>query len=131
MDRDPLRTAHQRVCDYLRVALQPPYLGLPTDDMLCAAESVWNNYAPGTRPPPFEDSFADASSPVFQALVEALHEARAGRFGDARFVILSLECEYEEHAMVFSCDLMWPEGGGLFPFRLRVSRHVLAPPDRN
>ena len=130
-ETDPMEKAVQAVRDYLEVALQPRFLGLHTEDILCAAESVWNNYEPGSAPPSFEESGVDEASPVFQELVQELDRARRGRFEAARFFVLGLTYDYEQQDVLFSCDLMWPEPPLIHPFRMRVPRDRLAPPDRN
>ena len=130
-ESDPVSKATLEVSEFLRIALQQRFLDLPTLDILCAAESVWNNYEPGRRPPSFEESGVDAESLVFQELVEELHRARNERFGQAPFFIFALDYEYEAKDILFTCDLMWTGGSSIHPFLLRMSRHSLGPPERN
>ena len=125
------RQAAKTVRDYLLCALPPRSRGVPLDDVLCAAESIWNNYEPGAPPPSFEETGVDAESPAFRALVQKLHRARSGRFGSARFFIFALDYCYEGLDVLFACDLMWPGEPVSHGFELRVDRAVLSPPEWN
>jgi hypothetical protein len=139
-ESDFLPEAVQVADEYLRLALSERFLSLQTEDILGAAESVWNNYEPGVGPPFVEMSInlygeeeesSEAEEELFDALIDELHQVRCERFSEMSFFLLALDYEYEKDDVLFTCDLVWPNGAAVHPFQLRIARQLLAPPEQN
>ena len=120
-----VRRAASITIEYALFAFHPENLRWSTEEILEAAESVWNNYEPGTDPAVLTDE------PEKFAFYEALYELRHERWGDQTFFIFALDLYLHDATVTFTFDLMWPGESAIHPFEVPVDRARVAPVELN
>ena len=129
---DKIERSERAVREFLSIALSPIYAGLDVEDVLSEAESVWNNYEPGSDTTLLEEGLTEGpESDLWKVLIRELHAARRDRFGEEQFCIFSLWLEREGGECSLTCDLMWADSNAIHDMRIFLTQDLPAPKDLN
>ncbi len=129
---DRIERSERAVREFLSIALSPIYAGLDAQDVLCEAESVWDNYELGSDTTLLEEGLKEGPvSDLWKVLIRELHAARRDRFGEEQFSIFSLWLDREGGECSLSCDLMWPDSNAIHSMRIFLPQDLPAPKDLN